>query len=58
MKATRTNYDEMWDKYFDSYQGWLYVADRICPSQERQNQKKILFFRKNAIPPITYQTGG
>lgn len=36
MKATRTNYDEMWDKYFDSYQGWLYVADRIFPSQEGQ----------------------
>lgn len=34
MKATRTNFDDMWDKYFDSYQGWLYVADCIFPSRE------------------------
>jgi hypothetical protein len=36
MKATRTNFDDMWDKYFDNYQGWLYVADCLFPSREQQ----------------------
>lgn len=36
MKATRTNFDDMWDKYFENYQGWLYVADCLFPSQEHQ----------------------
>jgi len=35
MKAIRTNFDEMWEKYFDSYPGWLYVFDRIYPSYKR-----------------------
>lgn len=40
MKATRTNYDEMWEKYFDSYPGWLYIADCICPCVKRQEHEE------------------
>ena len=39
MKATRTNFDDMWEQYFDNYQGWLYVADCLFPS--RQLQKPV-----------------
>lgn len=43
MKATRANYVDMWEKYFDNYPGWLYVADCICPSQEHQESvKKVI----------------
>jgi hypothetical protein len=40
MKAVRTNFDEMWEKYFDSYPGWLYVFDRVCPSLRCQPEEK------------------
>lgn len=30
----------MWGKYFDSYPGWLYVADCICPCRKRQEQEE------------------
>lgn len=39
MKATRTNFDDMWDKYFDNYQGWLYVADCLFPSGNSKNHQ-------------------
>lgn len=40
MKATRTNFKDMWENHFDNYPGWLYVADCICPTRERQKQEE------------------
>ncbi|MGI6083975.1 MAG: DUF4489 domain-containing protein [Acetivibrionales bacterium] len=45
MKATRTHYDDMWEKYFENYQGWLYVADRLFPSRERHDPEENIIVR-------------
>ena len=34
MKATRINFDEMWENHFDNYRGWLYVAECLFPCRE------------------------
>ncbi|NLX63314.1 MAG: DUF4489 domain-containing protein [Clostridiaceae bacterium] len=34
MKATRIDFDEMWEKHFDNYRGWFHVADCLFPSRE------------------------
>ena len=36
MKATRINFDEMWENHFENYRGWLYVADCLFPCREPQ----------------------
>lgn len=40
MRATRVKFEDMWEKHFDNYPGWLYVADCICPSRECQEQEE------------------